>query len=129
MSLNIGKELTRTKLKLISEALTSIKPDIFCIAEGSRSKVNCQNIINEFKAQNYVTYYSPLFSDKEELKPSFAYDPYGLKIFYKSTPIDNERRIVFNDFSFTEQRENGRIVVLKAYFQYQKIAFVFLHNK
>lgn len=120
---NIGNELTDKKLELLSEAISSSKPDIFCIAEGSRSKSNCQRIVDVFLKNEYQAFYTPLFSDQEDLKPSYTYDGWGLKIFISKTTV------IKSPFSFTEQRENGRIVVLKTFFNYQEIAFIFLHNK
>lgn len=121
--LNIGEDKTDKKLELLSEAINTVNPDIFCIAEGSPSKVACQKIVDTFLNKGYYCYYSPLFSERQDLKPSYGYDEYGLKIFIR------DKIILKNQFAFTEQRENGRIVVLKVFFKYIEYVFIFLHNK
>lgn len=120
---NIGSDLTDKKLELLSEAISFVKPNIFCIAEGSNSKADCKRIEDVFSANGYNTFYSPLFSDQTELKPSYSYFGWGLKIFISKSTI------VKTPFSFADQREKGRIVLVKAFFNYQEIAFIFLHNK
>jgi len=120
---NIGSELTEKKLELISEAISFVKPNIFCIAEGSISTENCKRIEEVFSANGYITFYTPLFSYKSELKPIYTYFGWGLKIFISKTTI------VKNPFSFADQRQNGRIVLVKVFFNFKEIAFIFLHNK
>lgn len=119
---NIGSELTDDKLLLICEAITSEAPDIFCIAEGSHSIVDCQKMIDIFLKHKYICYYSPLFSDREELKLGYKYVRNGLKIFIKDDTIPDE------PFSFGNQRIDGRIVALKTFINYSPTTFIFLHN-
>lgn len=120
---NIGSDLTDKKIELLSEAITTVSPDIFCIAEGSISKKDCKRIVEGFESNDYSCYYSPLFSERQDLKPSYNYKGFGLKIFVsKSTNVKTP-------FSFAEQREEGRIVILKVFFKYKLITYVFLHNK
>jgi exonuclease III len=123
--LNIGDDKTFKKLGLIAEAIDIVSPDIFCIAEGTPSKDACQKIVDVFLRKGYSCYYSPLFSDREDLKPptNYNYDRYGLKIFIKDIST------IKTPFAFTEVREVGRIVALKIFFNYQEIIFIFLHNK
>lgn len=123
--LNIGDDKTDNKLELLSEAIADISPDIFCIAEGTPSKLACQKIVDVFSTKGYTCFYSPLFSDRADLKPpkDYKYDRYGLKIFIKDATI------VKTPFAFTEVREVGRIVALKVFFNYQEVPFIFLHNK
>ena len=118
---NIGKRLSDKKQELIQAAINNIKPDIFCIAEGSVSKADCQKIVALFVENSFYCYYSPLFS--EELKLPYGYDPNGLKIFVKVKSILSER------FSFPNQRKDGRIVILKANVNTTPAVIVFLHNK
>lgn len=119
---NIGDSSVK-KLELISETIISETPDIFCIAEGSHSKGSCQNLIDEFTKHKYSCYYSPLFSDKVELKLDYGYNAFGLKIFVKDATIPEI------PFEFAMQRHEGRIIVLKAFKDYKLTTFIFLHNK
>jgi hypothetical protein len=121
---NIGATLTDKKLKLISNAITSESPDIFCIAEGSPKKSDCQTIVDTFLKQGYNCYYSPLFSKKPELKLDYTnYEKYGLKIFVK------DNKILKEEFSFSYQRMGGRIIVVKTYINFRPTTFIFLHSK
>jgi len=119
---NIGKKLTERKLDLISEAITSESPDIFCIAEGSQSKDDCQKIISVFENHLYTCYYSPLFYLDNCLSLNYKYKSNGLKVFTKTDKTASE------SFSFSLQRQDGRIVSLKSYINYIPTNFVFLHN-
>lgn len=120
---NIGKNLTDKKIELLNEATLFFKPNIFCIAEGSISKDDCRKIEYIFSNNGYNTFYSPLFSDQAELQPSYSYFSWGLKIFI------SKGTVIKNAFSFADQRQMGRIVLLKIFFNYKEIAFIFLHNK
>ena len=126
---NIGKQLTEKKLELLKEAMSSIKPDIFCIAEGSYSKNDCQLLVKTFSDNGYKTYYSPLFPEPKEMGESddaelgYVDKRYRLKIFHKET-ITLE-----TPFTFTALRENGRIIVLKIFYKYKPVTFIFVHNK
>lgn len=119
---NIGKKLTEKKLKLISEAISTENPDVFCIAEGSYSKKDCKKVIDVFVIHNYNCYYSPLFSENKGLKLNYKYKSNGLKIFIKNNIIPKE------PFSFSNQRNDGRIVVLKVNTNFRPTTFIFLHN-
>lgn len=119
---NIGKNLIDRKLELLSEAISTEAPDIFCIAEGSRSKEDCQTIIDTFARHNYFCYYSPLAYKTVEL--NYKYKSNGLKIFTR------QREIVKEQFSFYHQKYDGRIVALKTNIDFFKpTVFIFLHNK
>lgn len=120
---NIGRDLTSTKLDLIDKIITSNSPDIFCIGEGTVSKINCQKIIDVFDKNNYDCYYSPLFSENKGLKPIYNYKRFGLKIFVSKNVN------IKDSFSFAEQRIEGRIVILKIYHNFKPVTYIFLHNK
>lgn len=119
---NIGKTLTEKKKDLIAQAITEQSPDIFCIAEGSISIIDCQNILDIFETNSYSCYYSPLFYQINELKLNYKYKRNGLKIFVK------DKSILKEDFSFANQRQDGRIIVLKATINLKLTTIVFLHN-
>jgi hypothetical protein len=112
---NIGDKKDTPKLVLLSEAITTEKPDIFCIAEGTPSGDSCQEMVDVFTQKGYTCYYSPLFSYMKDLKPGYDYNDLGLKIFVKNP------NIMKAPFSFAEQREEGRIIVLKVFFNYKPI--------
>lgn len=120
---NIGKKLTDKKLDLLKEAITSYSPEIFCIAEGSNSKKDCQKLVDTFKNKNYKTFYSPLFPTPPNLKLSYVSKRLGLKIFIKDSIV------IKNPFAYEDQRRNGRIVMLRVFLNYKLITFIFLHNK
>lgn len=119
---NIGKKLTDKKKELISEALATELPDIFCIAEGTTSAEKCQTIVDLLGEHDYTCYYSPLFVRDPALKLDYDYKPQGLKIFYRKD------KIVVTPFTFSYQREMGRIIVLKATESYKETTYIFLHN-
>ena len=120
---NIGKDLSDKKLNLISESIVAETPDIFCIAEGTWTKVNCQKIINIFNTHEYNCYYSPLSYEKEELKLNYKFKRNGLKIFVRSGITLKE------PFSFSQQRYDGRIVALKITIDFLKpTILIFIHN-
>jgi len=119
---NIGKKLSDEKLNLIEEAISSESPDIFCVAEGSHSKINCQKIMDVFEKSGYSCYYSPLFYLNEKLKLNYKYKSNGLKIFIKDENISN------TPFSFSLQRQDGRIIALKTFVNFLPTTFIFLHN-
>ena len=119
---NIGKELTPKKQDLISTAIKEQCPDIFCIAEGSVTKLDCQTIIDIFDTAGYSCYYSPLLYQISELKLNYKFKRNGLKIFVK------DKSILIENFSFGNQRQDGRIVVLKATINLKLTTIVFLHN-
>lgn len=120
---NIGADLSKRKIQLISEAIKDQQPDIFCLAEGSSSREKCRQIIDVFTANKFACYYSPLFVEKEELKLDYGYNGYGLKVFIRSEAV------LEAPFSFSDQRESGRIIVLKVYQDFKLITFIFLHNR
>ena len=120
---NIGEKLDKVKLDLLSEAIIAETPDIFCIAEGSKSKAKCNEIIDVFAKNSYSCYYSPLFSTDKKLKLGYRFQKLGLKVFIRNYTITK------GPFSFAEQREKGRIIVLKVFFDSEPITFIFLHNK
>lgn len=120
---NIGNSLSDEKLELISEAIEKIEPDIFCIAEGTISKKNCSDIENAFLSKKYICYYSPLFSENKAYGLGYNYNGLGLKVFRK------KELVIDKSFTFTEQREDGRIIILKCYHNFRPITFVFLHNR
>lgn len=118
---NIGRASNK-KTDLIDEAILKESPEIFCIAEGTHSKKNCNELVDLFKKRNYQCFYSPLFSENKKLKLEYSnYDRFGLKIFIK------EDFTLKDSFSFSSQRLNGRIIVLKTTLNYQPISFIFLH--
>ncbi len=119
---NIGKELTDVKVQLLNVAISTISPDIFCIAEGSYSRDDCQKLVDTFSAKGYETFYSPLFPKPEEIKTSYVIRRYGLKIFVK------DKAIIKNPFVYTDLREHGRIMLLRVFFKFRQITFIFLHN-
>jgi len=120
---NIGSTLTERKLDLIKEAIEGEMPDIFCIAEGSHSIIDCEKLNLCFEEKKYFCYYSPLFSKKEELLLGYDYNRNGLKIFCR------DERQLQSQFQFSLQRHEGRIVVLHAYVNFKITTFIFLHNK
>lgn len=120
---NIGDTLTDRKLELVSEAIASQSPDIFCLAEGSRSREDCQKIVSVFEKHKYICYYSPLFVDRTELDLQYDYNGYGLKVFVRNDTIPKVQ------FSFSQQRHEGRIIILKAYKEFRWATFIFIHNK
>ncbi|MBN1968524.1 MAG: endonuclease/exonuclease/phosphatase family protein [Candidatus Delongbacteria bacterium] len=119
---NIGNVLSERKIELITESISIEHPDIFCIAEGSYSRIDCQRIVDKLIEQEYICYYSPLFCDKDELQLNYKYVSNGLKIFIKVNinPIES--------FSFSSQRKDGRIVALKTFINYRATTLIFLHN-
>jgi hypothetical protein len=119
---NIGKDLTYKKQDLIFQVITEQAPDIFCVAEGSTSILNCQIIIDLFETSGYTCYYSPLFYNYSRLKLNYKFKKNGLKIFIK------DKSILKENFSFANQRQDGRIVVLKATINLKLTTIVFLHN-
>jgi len=121
---NIGEPLSNRKLELIKKAISGEHPDIFCIAEGSPKKKDCENLVNFFAENGYYCYYSPLFCQRTDLKLSYTtYNEYGLKIFVQ------EKRLIKEEFSFPYERMNGRIVVVKTYIKFIPTTFIFLHCK
>lgn len=126
---NVGKNLTAKKIELLKEAISSINPDIFCIAEGSFSKDDCSLLVDTFTDNGYYTFYCPLFPEPKEIAEetdaelSYINKRYRLKIFYKNTVA------LESEFNFTVLRENGRIIVFKVYHKYKLLTFIFLHNK
>lgn len=115
---NIGKRFSE-KSGLLNEILEDIKPDIFCIAEGSDSTKECEKI-NEIASQlNYKCYYSPIIGQE---RLNLKYNKLGLKIFYNSSVS------LLVDCGFEHQRENGRIINMKIRFNNKNYLFVFLHN-
>ena len=119
---NIGKNLSDKKQELISQAIVEQSPDIFCIAEGSTSITDCQAILDIFETNSYHCYYSPLFYQNNNLKLNYKYKRNGLKVFVKDDSILKE------NFSFANQRHDGRIIVLKATINSRLTTIVFLHN-
>ncbi len=119
---NIGKTLSKKKQDLIKEAISEQAPDIFCVAEGSYSIMDCQIIIDIFETNDYFCYYSPLFFQIKNLKLNYKYKRNGLKIFVKDKSILKEA------FSFANQRQDGRIIVLKATINLKLTTIIFLHN-
>lgn len=119
---NIGKNLSKKKQDLIAHAINEQEPEIFCIAEGSHSMINCQIIIDIFATKFYHCYYSPLDYKNINLKLNYKYKSNGLKIFVK------DKSILKENFSFANQRQDGRIVVLKAIINLRLTTLVFLHN-
>lgn len=119
---NIGKELTSKKQDLISQAINQQSPDIFCIAEGSFSISDCQTIVDLSEKKGYKCYYSPLFYQNPILKLNYKFKRNGLKIFVK------DKSIVEENFSFANQRQDGRIVFLKVRINSKLTTIIFLHN-
>jgi len=119
---NIGKRLSEEKEKLIELLLEEESPDIFCVAEGTVSKENCEKLVELIKSKNYLCYYSPLSYLDKNLLLNYKYKSNGLKIFFKKDIP------VLNTFSFSNQREDGRIVYLKILIKGKTTLLVFLHN-
>lgn len=120
---NLGDKLTPEKETLIDEAITKIEPDIFCISEGTPSKINCQTIIDIFQKKGYHCYYSPLHYINNSLEKPYDYNDLGLKIFVKN------ENILKGKFEFELQREEGRIVILKTFINFRPTTFILLHCK
>jgi hypothetical protein len=86
--------------------------------------MDCQRIIDVFIRNAYTCYYSPLAYLTTELNLNYKFNPNGLKIFIRKHEIAKEH------FSFSHQRNDGRMVVLKTDIDFYKpTTLIFLHNK
>jgi exonuclease III len=116
---NIGERLT-DKSDMLFNLINEIKPDIFCIAEGSYSMEECMEIESIAKRLKLTCYYSPLFAKKMDL--GYDYVRNGLKVFY------NQTIALVDNFEFEHQRESGRIIKMTIILNKIKYIFVFIHN-
>jgi hypothetical protein len=120
---NIGKALPPEKEQLLEQAIKSLHPEIFTIAEGTRGKLHCQKVTAIFDRLGYDAYYTPLFSDQEDLDLKYPYNSNGLKVFVK-----RDAGFTFEKFDFEDQKEQGRIITLKVYWKFKAAVIVFIHN-
>ena len=134
LSWNIGKyegklgtvlkeESIKKKFEVLDDLIKNENPDIFCIVEGTISKVDTR-LKELFETYEYDVYFEPEFINLEEYKNRFefeTYDSYGLKLFIKKNfkhkiePFDPSRAI-----------HKGRLVNIELV--NQQGVFIFLHR-
>jgi hypothetical protein len=109
---------------LLEKAITSLKPQIFTIAEGSHSIKNCEKVINVFNRLGYDAYYTPIFNKRTDLGLGYGYKGNGLKVFAK-----RNAGFTFDTFGFEHQKEQGRIITMKVRWSYKVAVIIFIHNQ
>ncbi|UOU98246.1 MULTISPECIES: endonuclease/exonuclease/phosphatase family protein [Chryseobacterium] len=121
---NIGKDVgpEKFKHKILENLLNEIKPNVLCIAEGTRSKDDCENLILTITSLGYTLYYSPTFTSDPKYNLKYPYKPEGLKIFIKNTSD------LYVPFTFDLQKENGRIVAAHTLLNEKIVTLLFVHN-
>jgi hypothetical protein len=121
---NIGKALSVEKEQLLEQAITSLQPEIFTIAEGTHSKNNCEKVITIFNRLGYDAYYTPIFNNRTDLSLGYGYKGNGLKVFAK-----RKAGFTFDSFAFEHQKEKGRIITMKVRWDFKVAVIIFIHNQ
>ncbi len=121
---NIGDKLPDSKIALLKQAITLHQPDVLAIAEGTPSRKACKTLVKNIEGEGYKTYYSPLHADQEEFGLKFGYVDLGLKIFVK-----NVVGYTYDTFNFELLRREGRILVLRFYWNFKTANLLFIHSK
>lgn len=116
---NIGDNLTNHKLDCLKQT-ADLEPDIFCIAEGTPGYEQCKALDDIFSKLGYICYYRPSFIKEQAYNLPYDFNAFGLKIFYK-------KHISLSEFSYTEQKLDGRIISLKFEFGTTKFFIFFIH--
>jgi len=119
---NIGKGLSDKKCAFIGNLIYSENPDIFCIAEGTNSKTSCEKLSILFSKYSYISYYEPRFTDESSYKLNYKFNRNGLKVFFKNNITLEDK------FAFHLQREEGRIIIMNLFINYNPTSIIFLHN-
>jgi exonuclease III len=120
---NIGPGFNNKKKDMILQIINSYKPDVFCVAEGSISIKEAEEIEDTFTdTKVYKCYYSPLFYKNTAFNLTYGWKKNGLKLFYRHNFVPRE------NFTSFHQRRDGRIVTLDSIINNKKTSLLFLHN-
>src|SRR5258708_6665648 len=107
---NIAPGMTPTRQAYIENLITEKAPDVFCVAEGPRSKLDCQSFVEAIEILGFKSYYTPLFYEDLLYNIPYGWDRFGLKVFTKLGHISTKQ------FNYTDQKIDGRIIYLRIYF-------------
>lgn len=115
---NIGKNFNKNKAVILKDFLLDKEPNILCIAEGSNSQLECEELEILLLNSGYEQYYSPILG-KTSYKENYIRN--GLKVYHKNCYLAEK-------FDFIHSRQNGRIIRLMYKHDNKIFTIIFLHN-